>query len=226
MTANVVLIAHHDERTRSAAGGVLAAEGLLVDEASDWPDALRQVARARPTLLIVAARLAGTDVLERLAEPREAGVLGVVVLTENQDEGAVALALDAGADDCVSEGKIERDLAPRVRALIRRIAPRPLKQLNFGDLVIDITAHEVYVGDALIDLTSREFELLAFLASQPRTVFTRAELLESVWGVSPEWQSVATVTEHVRRLRLKLEGDEHGVRWLRTVRGVGYAFRP
>jgi DNA-binding response OmpR family regulator len=226
MTANVVLVAHHDERTRARAGDVLAAEGLRVVEAQDWPATLRQAAEERPAVLVVASRLAGTDVLARLAEPREAGVPGVLVLTEHRDEGAVALALDAGADDCVSEATIDRDLAPRIRALIRRVAPRPLQQLNFGELVIDITAREVYVRDALIDLTSREFELLAFLASQPRTVFTRAELLERVWGVSPEGQSVATVTEHVRRLRLKLEGDEQGVRWLRTVRGVGYAFRP
>jgi two-component system, OmpR family, phosphate regulon response regulator PhoB len=153
-------------------------------------------------------------------------VLGVVVLTEKRDEGEVAAALDAGADDCLSEATIDHDLAPRVRAVIRRIAPRPLRKLNFGDLVIDLAAREVYVRAVLIDLTSREFDLLAFLASEPRTVFTRAELLESVWGVSPEWQSVATVTEHVRRLRLKLEGDERGARWLRTVRGIGYAFRP
>ena len=226
MTADVVLVAHHDEQTRSTAGDVLAADGLRVDEAADWPTALRQAAEARPAVLIVAARLADTDVLERLAEPREAGVLGVLVLTATHDEDAVALALDAGADDCVSEATIDRDLAPRVRALIRRVSPQPVQQLNLGELVIDITAREVYMGDALVDLTSREFDLLAFLASQPRTVFTRAELLERVWGVSPERQSVATVTEHVRRLRLKLEGDEHGVRWLRTVRGVGYAFRP
>ncbi len=224
MTANVVLVAHHDERTRATAGDVLVAEGLRVDETADWPTTLRHAAEIRPTILIVAARLAGTDVLERLAEPREAGVLGVVVLTEDHDE--IALALDAGADDCVSEATIDRDLAPRVRALIRRIAPRALQKLNFGELVIDVAAREVFVRDSLIDLTSREFELLAFLASQPRTVFTRAELLERVWGVPPAGQSVATVTEHVRRLRLKLEGDEHGVRWLRTVRGVGYAFRP
>jgi DNA-binding response OmpR family regulator len=223
MTANVVLVAHHDERTRATAGEVLVADGLRVDETADWPATLRHAAQIRPTVLVVAAHLAGTEVLDRLAEPREAGVLGVVVLTADHDE--IAVALDAGADDCVSETTLDRDLAPRVRALIRRVAPRARK-LNFGELVIDVAAREVYVRDALIDLTSREFELLAFLASQPRTVFTRAELLERVWGVSPAGQSVATVTEHVRRLRLKLEGDEHGVRWLRTVRGVGYAFRP
>jgi two-component system phosphate regulon response regulator PhoB len=225
MTADVVLVAHHDERMRATAGEVLAAEGLRVVEAPDWPAALRQAAEERSRVLIVAARLAGTDVLERLGEPRDAGVLGVLVLTANQDE--IAIALDAGADDCVSEATIDRDLAPRVRALIRRVAPRPpAQQLAFGDLVIDITAREVWVRDTIVALTSREFELLVFLASQPRTVFTRAELLENVWGVSPGGQSLATVTEHVRRLRLKLEGDEHGVRWLRTVRGVGYAFRP
>ncbi len=146
MTANVVLVAHHDERTRATAGDVLVAEGLRVDETADWPATLRHAAEIRPTILIVAAHLAGTDVLERLAEPREAGVLGVVVLTEDHDE--LALALDAGADDCVSEATIDRDLAPRVRALIRRIAPRALQKLNFGELVIDVTAREVYVRDA------------------------------------------------------------------------------
>ncbi len=195
----------------------------MSSRAPDWPAALRQAAEARSRVLIVAARLAGTDVLARLAEPREAGVLGVIVLTESQEE--IALALDAGADDCVSEGTIDRDLAPRIRALIRRVAPR-LQQLDFGDLVIDIAAREVRVRDTVIELTSREFQLLAFLASEPRTVFTRAEILGSVWGVSPGDQSLATVTEHIRRLRIKLEGDERGVRWLRTVRGVGYAFRP
>ncbi|MDE3031945.1 MAG: winged helix-turn-helix domain-containing protein, partial [Acidobacteriota bacterium] len=78
----------------------------------------------------------------------------------------------------------------------------------------------------LIDLTSKEFALLAFLAASPRQVYSRAQLLEHVWSSSSEWQNEATVTEHIRRVRAKIEVDPDRPRWIKTVRGVGYRFEP
>ena len=98
--------------------------------------------------------------------------------------------------------------------------------MRFGDLLINETTHEVHLGGDLVELTSKEFALLAFLAHSPRQVFTREQLLEQVWESSSEWQNEATVTEHVRRLRAKIETDPDHPRWIPTVRGVGYRFEP
>jgi two-component system phosphate regulon response regulator PhoB len=92
--------------------------------------------------------------------------------------------------------------------------------------VIDLAAREVRVGDRAVETTAKEFDLLAFLASSPRQVFTRGQLLEHVWGSSESWQDPGTVTEHMSRLRKKLEARPDRPRWLLTVRGVGYRFEP
>jgi DNA-binding response OmpR family regulator len=84
----------------------------------------------------------------------------------------------------------------------------------------------VTVGGEQAEMTAKEFDLLAFLAGSPRQVFSRDQLLHQVWGSSSDWQSDATVTEHVRRLRRKIEDDPDNPRWITTVRGVGYRFEP
>ena len=99
--------------------------------------------------------------------------------------------------------------------------------MEFGDLTIDTTSREVRVGGQLIETTMKEFDLLSFLASSPRQVFSREQLLDHVWGSSSAWQDDGTVTEHVRRIRQKLEAAAGPRdRWIRTVRGVGYRFEP
>ncbi len=226
MTADVILVAHHDEQVRATARKQLADEGLLVDEVGDWKAALSEAARVSPCALVVAARLAGVNVLAELTKPRLLGVLGVIVLVDGDDPEDGGRALDAGADDFVNERSLAQDLQARTRAVLRRVAPRALRQFQFGDLVIDLAAREVRVGDEVPELTPLEFDLLAFLASEPSVAFTRAELLEKVWGVSHEWHNDATVTEHIRRIRLKIHDDDPGRHWVRTVRGTGYAFRP
>ena len=96
--------------------------------------------------------------------------------------------------------------------------------LTHEGLRIDRTAREVTVDGKLVELTKREFDLLAFLAAHPRRVFSRQELLSEVWGSSEDWQVPATVTEHIRRVRLKVEPDPANPRWIHNVRGVGYRF--
>ncbi len=96
--------------------------------------------------------------------------------------------------------------------------------MSFGELKIDLTTREVERSGELIELTAMEFNLLAFLASSPRQVFSRQQLLQNVWSSSSEWQDEATVTEHIRRVRRKIEVDPDHPRWITTVRGVGYRF--
>jgi DNA-binding response OmpR family regulator len=98
--------------------------------------------------------------------------------------------------------------------------------LDFGELRIDMKSREVQVRGEPVTLTAREYELLAFLAQSPRQVFSHAELLAQVWQSNAEWQDPATVTEYVRRIRVKIEVDRNQPRWIRTVRAAGYAFHP
>lgn len=102
-------------------------------------------------------------------------------------------------------------------------APAPL---DFGDLHVDTGLREVVVGDRVVDLTRLEFDLLAQMAGCPRRVFSRGQLLSDVWHSSAEWRTAKTVTEHVRRLRGKIEHDAAAPRWICTVSGAGYRFEP
>jgi len=146
-------------------------------------------------------------------------------LNEIEALGRKALAVRCDVSDPVAAA----ELAARVGTVLRRVGQRPTNNtatLDFGDLAIDVMAREVKISDELVETTAKEFDLLAFLASSPRQVFTREQLLAQVWGSSSAWQDAGTVTEHVRRIRRKIEKDPDHPRWVRTVRGVGYRFEP
>jgi DNA-binding response OmpR family regulator len=98
--------------------------------------------------------------------------------------------------------------------------------LRFDQLIIERSSREVTVGSDVVTLTAKEFDLLAHLATSPRQVFSRSQLLHDVWDSSPEYQDPATVTVHVRRLRHKIETNPDNPRWITTVWGVGYRFEP
>jgi two-component system alkaline phosphatase synthesis response regulator PhoP len=108
--------------------------------------------------------------------------------------------------------------------VLRRAAPPEARDLRYGSLEIDLAARAVRVGGEPVELAAREFDLLAFLAGRPGEAFTREQLLTNVWHSSADWQQRETVTEHVHRLRLRIEEDPSRPRWLVTVRGVGYRF--
>jgi two-component system phosphate regulon response regulator PhoB len=167
---------------------------------------------------------AGIDTL--VSVRRQSGV--PVVFVAGADAGPQAVqALDLGADDFVIEPFVHGEVPARIRSVLRRCRrPGRPAPLTFGRLSVFLAEREVRVDGRLIEMTPLEFDLLARLVAAPRRVFSRTELLEQVWGSSGAWQSPATVTEHIRRLRLKLEADRDRPRWLRTVRGVGYRFDP
>src|SRR5207248_2251258 len=119
------------------------------------------------------------------------------------------------------------ELAERVRVVLRRSSVRvPLETLTFGDLLIEVEARRATVAGRDVHLSPIEFDLLVFLARTPRHVFSRAELLRHVWGSRADWQTEATVTEHVRRLRRKVEADPNSPRRIITVHRAGYRFDP
>jgi DNA-binding response OmpR family regulator len=120
-----------------------------------------------------------------------------------------------------------RELTARVRSVLRRSKPEPINEtLTFDGLEVDRRSRDVRVAGEHVELTPREFDLLVFIASHPRQVFSRAQLLQQVWESSSDWQDPATVTVHVGRLRTKLEADPSKPRWIATVWGVGYRFEP
>ena len=233
-TPRQILVVDDDERVRTLLSWQLEAEGYSVRSAADGADALDRIVRDRPDLMILDLSLPGVGGLDVLRQVRQqdepAGIapLPVIILSGRSGETDRIVGLDFGADDYLVKPFSPGELAARVRSVLRRAAPPggtgpgPARDGGRRDLRIDEAAREVFVREQLVDLTAREYDLLAFLARHPRQVFTRAQLLRSVWDSEAAWQSEATVTEHVHRLRAKLEDDPAQPRWLRTVRGVGY----
>jgi DNA-binding response OmpR family regulator len=223
-----VLVVDDEPMVREVVAHYLERDGVGVHEIADGDEALRWLTSNRPALVVLDVMLPGVDGLTILKAIRTAGDIPVILLTARADEVDRVVGLELGADDYVVKPFSPRELAVRVRNVLRRSssAPESAPPLVYDQLVIDPTAREVSVAGARTPLTPKEFDLLTMLARSPRQVFTRRQLLERVWGSAPEYQDPATVTVHVGRLRQKIERDPDHPRWLVTVRGVGYRFEP
>jgi two-component system phosphate regulon response regulator PhoB len=222
----VILVVDDDIDLRSVVRGALEREGFAVDEAGDGDIALANIATLSPELVVLDLCLptvAGLDVLRAVGSSDES--TPVIVLTGLGNETDRIIGLEMGADDYVVKPFSPRELVARVRSVLRRAAePRLRAVYEFGDLRLDSRTREVHVRDVAVSLRRREFDLLEFLCSAPHQVFSREQLLVNVWHSAPEWQDVATVSEHVHRLRAKIEDDPGTPRRIVTVRGVGYRF--
>ncbi|RIJ05297.1 DNA-binding response regulator, partial [Clavibacter nebraskensis] len=205
------------------------ASGFQVETVADGLEAARVATERMPDLVVLDRMLPGLDGLEvcrRIRAHHPESPVPVVMLTAlGQGEDRVN-GLDAGADDYLAKPFSPRELVLRVRAVLRRTVPEPVPEPPFvaGPFVLDLGAREIHQAGAMLSLTSREFDLLAFLLRNPRRVFGRDDLLRSVWG----WEigDLSTVTVHVRRLREKIEADPAHPVLLGTVWGVGYRFDP
>jgi two-component system, OmpR family, phosphate regulon response regulator PhoB len=221
-----ILVVDDCSEARDAARRALERANFAVSEANDGDEALAAVAAVRPDLVLLDLAMPGMGGLEVLAQIRRTDDLPVIVLSGRREESERVYALEMGADDYIVKPFLVRELPARIRSVLRRSRPAPSTALEFGPLEIHLAEREVILQGRRVDTTAREFDLLARLASDPRRVFSRDQLLQEVWGSSPDWQDSATVTEHVRRLRRKIEEDPEKPRWLQTVRGVGYRFEP
>lgn len=221
-----VLVVEDSIPVRELIVRTLTSEGFVIEEAATGEEARRRLSSATPDVVLLDVGLPDANGFELLREVVATTGLPVIMLTSRTDEIDRVLGLELGAEDYVVKPFYPRELAARVRRAAHRARPVGTAPLEFGDLVVDVTSREVTVAGRTVDLTAREFALLAHLAASPRRSFSRDELLEQVWQSSPEWQKPKTVTEHVRRLRNKLEPDPDRPRWIKTVAGVGYRFDP
>ena len=225
-TGPKVLVIDDDPQLRTLVARLLTQEGFEAHTAADADEAIVALEAVSPDLILLDVMLPRTDGIDLLADIRTRSSVPVIMLTGRGDEADRILGLRSGADDYVVKPFSPGELTARIESVLRRTAPPAAAALLFGDLSIDATTRDVTVRGGAVTLTAKEFDLLLFLASSPRQVFDRDQLLTHVWSSSAEWQDPATVTEHVRRLRRKIEVDPDNPRWICTVRGVGYRFEP
>jgi DNA-binding response OmpR family regulator len=223
-----VLVVEDDREMQQLLSQLLAIEGYDVQTVADSATAITAVSRQEPDLVLLDIVLGNEDGRDLLRELRRMSDVPVVFLTGRGHEIDKISGLKMGADDYVVKPFSSGELSARVESVLRRSRrpTRPSGIVDYGGLRIDFFAREVEVDGRLVDLTPKEFDMLAFLAASPRRAFTRAQLLDHVWASSSDWQGEATVTEHVRRLRRKTEIDPDHPKWVTTVRGVGYRFEP
>jgi DNA-binding response OmpR family regulator len=229
-----ILVVEDDPDVRQLLLRLLEREGYHVSEARDALGAMQAIGAVPPDLVLLDVGLPDVDGIELLGRIRDTSTVPVIMLTGRAGEDDRIAGLRGGADDYVAKPFSSGELLARVESVLRRSGPAsPVPtgapedvRLVFDGLHIDRAAREVRVDDVVVPVTAKEFDLLAFLAAAPRQVFSREQLLRQVWDSSVEWQDDATVTEHVRRVRRKIEADPDQPRWLVTVRGVGYRFEP
>ena len=220
-----ILVAEDDHSCRSALHHYFERSGYRVTEAADGPSSLRAVFQHSADLVILDLGLPGVDGTEVLAKIRRHSAVPVIVCSGRDSEEERIRMLNLGADDFVVKPFSFAELEARVRAVLRRGNSEPtVTRMEHGGLVVDRDTRTVAIDGESIPMTRKEFDLLAFLAASPGQVFSREDLLERVWGSTEQWQGRSTVTEHVRRVRLKIEPDPDAPRWILTVRGVGYRF--
>ena len=218
-----VLVVDDDLTVREVVVSYLRAAGHTVHEAGDGADALRAMRSDPADLVVLDLMMPGIDGLEVCRRLRAAGDVPIIMLTALGAEVDRVVGLESGADDYVTKPFSPRELVLRVEALLRRVGEQAKPEtgcVTDGDLVVDCGRHEVTLDGRPLPLTSREFDLLRFLVTNPGTAYSRDELLQHVWGWSFGDQS--TVTVHVRRLREKVERDPKRPSRLVTVWGVGY----
>ena len=217
-----VLVVDDDHTVREVVVSYLRAHRHEVVEAADGETALRVMRETPADLVVLDLMLPGIDGLEVCRRLRTASEVPVIMLTALGSETDRVVGLERGADDYVTKPFSPRELALRVDSVLRRSGERPAAptRLTDGDLVVDTGSHVATLGDQVLALTVREFDLLRFLLANPGVAYSRDELLQQVWGWSFGDQS--TVTVHVRRLREKVEADPTRPVRLVTVWGVGY----
>jgi DNA-binding response OmpR family regulator len=225
-----VLVVDDEPMVRDVLSRYLERSGFEVEAAADGERALAAFEARRPDLVLLdlmLPRVDGFEVFRRIRAQAESPVIMITARGQTTDR---IVGLEIGADDYVSKPFSPAEVVARVRSVLRRATAAPGtgdtdEVLRFDGLELDPRSREVRVAGARVALTPKEFDLLHFLASSPRTVFSRMQLLDELWDVAFDGDP-ATVTVHIRRLREKIEPDPSSPARLVTVWGAGYRFEP
>lgn len=218
-----ILVIEDDANIRELLRLYLEQEGYKIESAQDGLEGLRAFKRIHPDLVLLDLMMPVMDGTQVIKEIRAASKTPVIMLTAKGETFDKIAGLDLGADDYVTKPFEIRELIARIRAVLRRYGEEEApKKLEFDGLVIDKESYNIVVRGNKMEIPPKEIELLYFLASSPNRVFTRAQLLDDVWGFD-YFGDTRTVDVHVKRLREKLQGVSD--KWdIKTVWGVGYKF--
>lgn len=218
-----ILVVDDDRRITSMLRRALRAEGYEVRIANDGSEGLARVRERQPDLIVLDLLMPGIDGLAVCRRLREESDLPILILTAKDETQDRVRGLDSGADDYLVKPFALDELLARVRALLRRRENREQRVLHFADLALDLTSRIATRGDQRIELTTREFELLAYFMRHPREVLTQEQILDRVWEGQYDTES-NVLHVYVGYLRNKLEAGGRP-RLIHTVRGVGYVLR-
>jgi DNA-binding response OmpR family regulator len=222
-----ILLVDDEPNLRHAVGYALRREGYEVAAAEDGERGLELFRASPPDLVVLDVMLPRMDGLAVCRAIRRESDVPVIMLTARDTELDTVVGLEVGADDYLKKPFAMVELVARIRALLRRATPRhgaPPERVERGGIAIDVARRLVTVEGEPVELKPREFDLLAHLAGSPGRVFTREQLLASVWGLDYSGDP-RTVDTHVKTLRERLADEADRPRWIETVRGVGYRFR-
>ena len=221
-----VLVVDDDPIVLDVVVRYLERDGFSTLTAADGEAARAILERESPSLVVLDVMMPGTDGLSLCRWIRGKSDLPVILLTARGEEADRIVGLELGADDYVTKPFSPRELATRVRTVLRRTssAPPQAEQLEIGELVLNASTREVHRNGERLKLTVKEFDLLWFLASNPNHVFSRDQLMDRIWGYAAAFDT-GTITVHIRRLREKTERDPSQPQLLETVWGVGYRLR-
>ena len=225
MAVKKILVVDDEPGITELLNSYLAKEGYEIITAADGEAALEAADREQPDLILLDLMLPKKNGYEVCREIRAKSNTPIIMLTARDEEPDKIVGLELGADDYITKPFSPREVVARVRAVLRRAeagAPE-IQVIRAGGLEIDSLRHEVKRGDTTIELTPTEFKLLETLATSPRRVFTRLQLVEEIQGYSFEGYE-RTIDAHIKNLRQKIEEDPKNPRLIGTVYGVGYRF--
>ena len=230
MSQQTVLVVDDEEAIAEAVRARLESEGYRVVVAADGPEAIKAHAEHHPDLVVLDLMLPGMDGLEVCTEIQRERWTPVLMLTARTEEADKVAGFAVGADDYLTKPFSLRELVIRVRAILRRVerikglGQEPEGPIGRHGLSVDAQRRRVTVDDEEIGLTPLEFEILLHLVREPGVVFSRDLLMDRVWGYR-DYAGGRVVDSHVARIRRKLGEDGNDPRFIRTVHGVGYAFK-